>query len=114
MRPSQWRSLPLLLSALMLLAGCAAQSHHTNQERQPAYAKATKRPIVYAFTASWCGPCQRHKPRREALKARYDIREIDTDEHPEIARQFGVDSIPDYYLWTGTEWRRTTIEALEQ
>lgn len=45
------------------------------------------------FYAEWCGPCKMLAPVLESLED-IDIIKINTDEYPEIARQYGVMSIP--------------------
>ena len=53
--------------------------------------------VLLDFWASWCGPCRMVSPIiDEIAAARSDIRvgKINVDEQPELARQFGVMSIP--------------------
>lgn len=58
-------------------------------------------PLVIAFGAAWCGPCRRLKQEtlahEDVLAAARGVRviEIDVDQHPELARAYGVTSIPD-------------------
>ena len=58
---------------------------------------ATGRSLV-DFWASWCGPCRMLAPTIEALGEKYagkaNICKVDVDEQPELARRFGVMSIP--------------------
>ena len=50
------------------------------------------------FWASWCGPCKMLSPTVEAIAQEYDgkvlVGKVNVDEEPELARQFGVMSIP--------------------
>ena len=50
------------------------------------------------FWASWCGPCKMLSPTIDQLAETYDgkarIAKIDVDAEPNLARRFGVMSIP--------------------
>ena len=50
------------------------------------------------FWADWCGPCRMLAPLVDELAARYDGRvlvgKVNVDEEPDLARRFGVMSIP--------------------
>ncbi len=58
---------------------------------------ATGRSLV-DFWATWCGPCRMIAPAIEALGEEYagkaNVCKVDVDEQPELARRFGVMSIP--------------------
>lgn len=55
-------------------------------------------PVVVDFWAPWCQPCLALKPMLEKLAEEYGGRfllaKINSDENPEISRQFGVRSVP--------------------
>jgi thiol:disulfide interchange protein len=60
----------------------------------------TQRPVLLYFTASWCPPCQQMKAQTwpdagvKAALENYVPVKVDVDESPDLARQFGVSSIP--------------------
>jgi len=63
------------------------------------------------FWASWCGPCKMLAPVMEAIDKEYDgkvlVGKVNVDEEPDLARQFGVMSIPTVvFLKNGREFDR--------
>ena len=63
------------------------------------------------FWASWCGPCKMLSPLVEEIGTQYEgkalIGKVNVDEEPELARQFGVMSIPTVvFLKNGREFDR--------
>ncbi|HID22847.1 MAG TPA: thioredoxin, partial [Planctomycetaceae bacterium] len=77
--------------------------------------------VLLDFTASWCGPCQQMAPIVARLQRQgLPVRTVDVDEHPELARRFGIQNIPAFVLViNGRETTRrigltseTTLRAL--
>jgi putative thioredoxin len=60
-------------------------------------------PVVVDFWAEWCGPCKVLGPVLERLAAKADGRwmlaKVDTEQHTEVARTYGIQSIPNVKLF---------------
>ena len=71
---------------------------HFNEETFKKEVLESDKPVLVDFWASWCGPCRMIAPVVEQLATEYDGRakvgKLDVDECPNIARQYGVMSIP--------------------
>lgn len=66
---------------------------------------------VVDFYATWCGPCKMFSPVFEDVEKEHDFNfiKIDVDKYPEIARKYGVMSIPTVILFKdGMEVKRYT------
>ena len=82
--------------------------HLTNE----AFDKAVSNGIsMVDFWASWCGPCKMLSPVVESIAAQFDgkvlVGKVNVDEEPDLARRFGVMSIPTVvFLKNGKEFER--------
>ncbi len=58
----------------------------------------SERPVLLKFGADWCGPCRQTDQALDHatadLNGRVKIVRIDVDQKPELARHYGIQSIP--------------------
>ncbi len=63
--------------------------------------------VLVDFWATWCGPCKMLAPTIDAIATEYKDRvvvgKVDVDESEEIARRFGILSIPTLFLFKDGE-----------
>jgi thioredoxin 1 len=60
-------------------------------------------PLVVDFWAPWCRPCLALEPVLEQIEARVPVARLNIDDHPGIASQYEVLSIPTVMLFAGGE-----------
>ena len=67
----------------------------------------SSQPIVVDFWADWCGPCRTMAPAVERLTREYEgrvtVAKVNVDEEPDLARAYGIRSIPSFLLFDGGE-----------
>ncbi|MBE6767223.1 MAG: thioredoxin [Clostridia bacterium] len=64
----------------------------------------SEKTVLLDFYADWCGPCQMLSPILEEIAAeRADIKvcKVDVDSDPQLAMQFGINSIPALFVFKG-------------
>lgn len=68
--------------------------------------------VIVDFYADWCGPCQMLSPVIEELaneRNNAKFIKINVDEHPEIAKTYGIMSIPTIIVFKNGERIKTNI-----
>jgi len=86
---------------LMDSAGTAAtqiKDVTTASFRQDVVSDSIAQPVLVDFWAPWCGPCKQLGPVIEkvvaATKGKVKLVKMNIDDHPQIAGQLGIQSIP--------------------
>ena len=68
---------------------------------------------VVDFSATWCGPCRMLAPLMEELSdeldGKVDFFNVDVDDNPALAGQFGIRSIPALAVMKNGEVVDTTV-----
>ena len=56
------------------------------------------RPVLVAFTADWCSPCQKMKQELQdftaSISRRTTVGMVDIDNSPQLVKRYGVSAIP--------------------
>lgn len=78
--------------------------------------KLIENKVLVDFYAKWCGPCKMLGPVLESVKDEIDIDiiKIDVDEHNELAREYGVMSIPTLILFDNNKEIKRSLGFMDK
>ena len=72
------------------------------------FEEEVKSRILVDFNAEWCGPCKMLAPILEELSDEYNIASVNVDNNEELAKRFGIMSIPCLIIFeNGEEIKRS-------
>lgn len=74
-------------------------------------------PVLVDFFATWCGPCMMVSPIVDEISEENDgikVGKVNVDEESDLAREFGVSSIPTLMVFKNGEMTAIQIGALDK
>ena len=81
----------------------------------PETVLASANPVVVDFWAEWCEPCKKIAPVLEEIAAEHaaslTVAKLDVDANPDLAREYGVMSIPTLLVFKDGEVDKRLVGA---
>ncbi len=73
------------------------------------FKELTKNKVLVDFYADWCGPCKMLSPILEQVESPIKVIKINVDKHEDLAREYGVMSIPTLVLFENNKELKRNI-----
>ena len=87
---------------------------HINKDNFEELVLKNEKVVLLDFWAPWCGPCRMVSPLIDQIGEEHTdfaVGKINVDEEPELAKQFGVMSIPTLVVVKGGQVVRQEVGA---
>lgn len=82
-------------------------AHVFNEDNFDSEVLQSSEPVLVDFWAPWCGPCRQLAPVIDQLATEYEgsvkVGKVDTDQNPNLAVKFGIQSIPTIMIFKNGE-----------
>ena len=87
---------------------------HITDENFNTEVMESSKPVLIDFWATWCAPCRMVSPLVDQIaeeQTAFAVGKVNVDDEPELARQFGIMSIPTLVVVKGGQVVRQEVGA---
>ena len=81
----------------------------TNITTKEQFNEIIKNRVLVDFYANWCGPCKMLRPLVEKVTDEIEVAKVDVDEFNDLARAYGVMSIPCLILFENSKEQKRSV-----